>query len=128
MKIFRIILGLLMFIGVIMYTILVQNNYVVFDETISNILYGYIFVIVLWFFIESVICDLNNNKFLANDKSKCKKENKNISEKVNDDLDENNDTKIYCVNCHREIYSSNYTGSNLCVECKNYYYKKEKNN
>jgi len=30
--------------------------------------------------------------------------------------------KKYCSNCHREITSSNYTGSTLCVECKNYYY------
>ena len=30
--------------------------------------------------------------------------------------------KKYCSNCHREIYSSNYTETNLCSECKRHYY------
>ena len=31
--------------------------------------------------------------------------------------------KMYCKNCHREIYASNYTGTYLCLECHKYFYK-----
>jgi len=37
------------------------------------------------------------------------------------------ENKKYCSNCHREIYASNYTGTNLCVECKKHYYNDKGN-
>lgn len=114
-----------MLIGMITYIILVQNNYVSFDYTIYKMVYAYIAVIFFWIFIECVVSSIKDKKFLIGKIDKNLNSSKDNRDNYNKD---NRINKKYCINCHREIYSSNYTGSNLCVECKNYYYKNEKNN
>lgn len=127
MKIFRRLLIGLMVIGMITYIILVQNNYVNFDKTIYSMVYIYISVIFIWIFIESIIYSIKDKNFLSGKIGKECNNKEKILKKVSSHDKNNSLDKKYCVNCHREIYSSNYTGSNLCVECKNYYYKNEKN-
>lgn len=44
--------------------------------------------------------------------------------KISDGIcnNQNDIPEIFCVNCYRRFYSSNYTGTNMCSECKKYYY------
>ena len=141
----RYILLSIFIISIIIYNIFVQKNIIDYEKTIYNIVYMFIFIFINWVIIELMIFKRNySNTFeIKKNKESIRQENKNYSSfksvdrnyktsfgddtitKIADGFNNNKKkTTRYCINCHREIYSSNYTGTNLCTECKKHYYKK----
>jgi len=135
-----IIIGLIILV-IIIYNIFLQWGWLDFDKTIYIMIFLYAIVFLIWGLVELNVFKKNIIYKYDGIKIKNKKDipEELFSQKINYRTDFGDDTlsKIadsfggknkkrqvcYCVNCHREIYSSNYTGSNLCMECKKYYDK-----
>lgn len=132
----RLCILILMIIGIIVYNILLQKRVINFNETIYPIIGIYISLLCLWGVLElnikfPISYDINKNNNQTKKSVKMYKTNfgDDTITKISDGIcnNQNDIPEIFCVNCHRRIYSSNYTGTNMCSECKKYYYSEVKN-